>query len=266
MSEENPHPRIHPTAIVEEGALLGAGVEIGPYSLVGPNVTLGARTILANNVTIGGKTRIGEDNRIGPYSVIGLGAQHLRDTGEGAEVVIGHRNTIREFVTIHAGTVVGGRITCIGDDNFLMCYVHVGHDCHIGNRVVMANACNLGGHTVVRDKANLGGMVAVHQFVAIGEYVMVGGASAVRHDVAPYCLVEGNPARLRGLNLVGLKRSGFCDDSLRVIKRAHRILFRSRLTVDQAIRAIEGNEELASHAEVKNLVAFFRSSKRGVCR
>lgn len=193
-----------------------------------------------------------------------MSAQHLRDSGEGAQVEIGHRNIIREFVTIHSGTVVGGRVTRVGDDNFLMAYVHIGHDAQVGSWITLANACNLGGHIEVRDRASLGGMVAVHQFVRIGEFVMIGGCSPIRHDVTPYCLVEGNPARLRGLNQVGLKRNGFDIEAVRTIRKAYRILFRSRLTVDRATRRLE--EEFGEHPAVKNLIEFVRSSKRGVTR
>jgi UDP-N-acetylglucosamine acyltransferase len=257
-------PQVHPTAVVDRAASLGANVVIGPYCIIGPGVSIGADTVLENNTTIQGKTTIGRGNRIGPFAVLGLPAQHLHDSGKGCRLEIGDRNTIREFVTIHVGTELGGALTRLGDDNFLMNYVHIGHDCLVGNRTILANACQLGGHTVVGDRANLGGMVAVHQFVKVGDLAMVGGASALRHDVPPYCMVEGNPARLRGLNQIGLKRNGLSADTLSNLKRAYRIVFRSQLTVDQATRNLE--EEFKDDEVVSKLISFMRGSKRGVCR
>jgi UDP-N-acetylglucosamine acyltransferase len=257
-------PSVHPTAIVASQARLAEGVVVGPWCVVGRGVRIGAGTVIGHSTTVEGRTTIGRDNRIGPYAVIGLPPQHLTDPGVEGAVGIGDRNVIREFVTVHVGTAGGGGLTRIGDDNYLMNYVHVAHDCLVGNGTVLANACNLGGHTAIGDRANLGGMVAVHQFVKVGELSMVGGASALRHDVPPYTMVEGNPARLRGLNLTGLKRNGFDPDMLATLKKGYRILFRSRLTVEQATRALAS--ELDGIDVIRNLIAFMRGSRRGVCR
>ncbi|MBI4864202.1 MAG: acyl-ACP--UDP-N-acetylglucosamine O-acyltransferase [Candidatus Riflebacteria bacterium] len=264
MSDADRPPAIHPTAIVDPGARLHRSVEVGPWCVVGPEVTIGEGTILLHNTTVTGRAAIGASNRIGPYAAIGLPPQHIHDDGSGSSVEIGDKNVIREFVTIHLATKLGGSLTKLGNDNYLMAYAHIAHDCKIGNNVIVANACNLGGHVTVKDRAVLGGMAGFHQFVTVGEFTMVGGASAVRNDVPPYCMVEGNTARLRGLNLIGLKRNGFTADTVRCLKRAYRVLFRSRLTVDQAARDLE--RELGGWEVVRNLVEFVRTSKRGVCR
>ena len=255
---------VHATAMVDPHAKLGRDVSIGAWSVIGPDVTIGDGTQVAHHTTIQGRTTIGAGNKIAPYVSIGLPPQHLHDNGAETRIEIGDRNVIREFVTIHLATVAGGALTKLGNDNFLMNYVHVAHDCHLGNNIILANACQLGGHTEISDRANLGGQVAIHQFVKVGSFAMVGGASALRHDVPPYTMVEGNPARLRGLNLTGLKRNGFDSDTVNTIKKAYRILFRSGLTVEQATK--QASEELGGVEAVANLISFMRASKRGVCR
>lgn len=250
--------------MVDSRARLGRDVSIGAWSVIGPDVEIGDGTAVAHSTTISGHTKIGAGNQIGPYVSIGLPPQHLHDNGSDSRVEIGDRNVIREFVTVHLATSAGGRLTRMGNENFLMNYVHVAHDCRLGNNIILANACQLGGHTEISDRANLGGQVAIHQFVKVGSYSMVGGASALRHDVPPYTMVEGNPARLRGLNLTGLKRNGFDTETVNVIKKAYRILFRSGLTVEKATEQVAA--ELPGQAVVENLVSFMRASKRGVCR
>lgn len=257
-------PAIHPTALVDREARLGRGVTIGAWSVIGPEVELGDGTAVAHHTTIVGRTRIGTSNIISPYVSIGLPPQHLHDDGSEARIEIGDRNTIREFVTIHLATVQGGALTRIGNDNFLMNYVHVAHDCLLGNNIILANSVQLGGHTAVGDRANLGGQVALHQFVKVGTFAMCGGASALRHDVPPYTMVEGNPARLRGLNLTGLKRAGFDAGTVSTLKKAYRILFRSGLTVEKATGEVTA--EFPGVDAVANLVSFMRASNRGVCR
>ena len=261
MSKETP---IHPSALVDPRAQLGRDVSIGAWCVIGPGVTLGDGTQVAHSCTIAGKTSIGAGNKIGPYVSLGLAPQHLHDDGSQSRLEIGDNNVFREFVTVHLATAAGGGLTKIGNENFLMNYVHVAHDCRVGNNIILANACQLGGHASVDDRANLGGQVALHQYVKVGSYAMVGGASALRHDVPPYTMVEGNPARLRGLNLTGLKRNGFDADVVGQIKKAYRILFRSGLTVDQATKQAEA--DLPGVDAVAKLVSFMRASKRGVCR
>lgn len=255
---------IHPTAMVDPRARLGRDVSIGAWTVIGPDVEIGDGTRVAHHTTIVGRTRIGSGNQISPYVSIGLPPQHLHDDGSETQIEIGDRNTIREFVTIHLATVQGGALTRLGNENFLMNYVHIAHDCRLGNNIILANACQLGGHTEIADRANLGGQVAIHQFVKVGSFAMCGGASALRHDVPPYTMVEGNPARLRGLNLTGLKRNGFDAGTVSTIKKAYRILFRSGLTVEKATDQVCA--EFSGVDAISNLVSFMRASKRGVCR
>lgn len=255
---------VHPAAIVDPRARLGRGVTIGPWCMIGPDVTIGDGSQIAHSTTIAGRTKIGAGNKVGPYVAIGLPPQHLHDDGSESRVEIGDRNVIREFVTVHLATTAGGGLTSIGNDNLLMNYVHVAHDCRLGNSIILANSCQLGGHTEIGDRANFGGAVAVHQFVKVGGFSMVGGCTALRQDVPPYMMVEGNPPRVRGLNLTGLKRNGFDADTINTLKKAYRTLFRSRLTVEQAVAALY--QEWPGVEVVANLINFMRASKRGVCR
>jgi len=255
---------IHPTAIVHPKARLGPGVKIGPYCIIGEHVAIGARTILENNVTLQGRLDLGEDNHLAPYATLGLPPQHLKYRGEPTRVEIGDRNIFREYVTVHLGTVPGGGVTRIGSDNYLMVFVHIGHDAQVGNSVIIANSCNIGGHVQIEDHSNIGGMCGVHQFVRVGAYSMLGGCSAIRYDVVPYSLVEGNPARSRGLNTIGLKRNGFTSEILRTLKRAYRIVFRSHLTVREAIQRLD--DELESDDKLAHFKEFILQSQRGILR
>lgn len=255
---------IHPTAMVDPKARLGREVSIGAWTMIGPDVEIGDGTQVAHHCTIVGKTKIGKNNKVSPYVSIGMPPQHLHDNGAESRLEIGDGNTFREFVTIHLGTVAGGGLTRVGNGNFMMNYVHVAHDCRVGNNIILANACQLGGHTEVGDRANLGGQVAIHQFVKVGTFAMCGGATALRQDVPPYVMVEGNPARLRGLNTIGLKRNGFDENAIATIKKAYRVLFRSGLTVERATE--QALSEFPGVEAVSNLVNFMRASKRGVCR
>jgi UDP-N-acetylglucosamine acyltransferase len=257
---------IHSTAIVHPGAVIADGVEIGPYSVIGENVKIGKGTKIGPHTVIDGWTEIGEDNNIFHMASIGAIPQDLKYKGEKTWLRIGHRNTIREFASLHLGTVTGDGETTVGNDNLLMAYTHVAHDCHIGNGVVMANAATLAGHVTVEDHAILGGLCAVLQFTRIGAHVMVGGTTSVVLDVPPYTIVTGDrrEVRLRGLNLVGLKRRNFSEETISGLKKAYKILSLSGLRLPEAIERMKS--EIDPSPEVEHFIAFIEASKRGVCR
>lgn len=257
-------PRIHPTAVVAEGAVLGPGVEVGPYAIVGERVRIGAGTTVGAHAVIEGNTSIGESNRIFPFASIGLVPQDLKYRGEDSTLVIGSRNIIREFTTLHPGTAGGGMITRVGDGNLLMNYTHIAHDCLLGDGNILANGAQLGGHVVIESSVVVGALVGVHQFVRIGESALLGAGSMVSQDVPPFCNATGDRARLHGLNTVGLKRRGFSAEQISTLKRAYRILFQSRLTAAAAVKRVR--EELPAVPEVERLAAFIEASQRGVCR
>ncbi|MCX8072182.1 MAG: acyl-ACP--UDP-N-acetylglucosamine O-acyltransferase [Candidatus Binatia bacterium] len=256
--------KIHPLAVVEPGAELDAGVEVGPFAVIGARVRIGARTQIGAHAVVTGNTVIGEDNRIFSFASIGHIPQDLKYRGEESRVEIGNRNTIREFATVHLGTAVGGMVTRIGDDNLLMNYTHIAHDCQIGSRVIVANGTQLAGHVVVEDYAVLGALSGVHQFVRVGESAIVGAGSMVSQDVPPFCNATGNRATLHGLNIVGLTRRGFSKELIQQLKRAYRIVFRSGLTVAEAAARVRA--EFAGIPEVERFIRFVESSTRGVCR
>jgi UDP-N-acetylglucosamine acyltransferase len=257
--------KIHATAIVSPNARIAPDAEIGPYAVIGENVTLAPGVVIESHTIVDGWTEIGEGTRISSFCSIGLPPQDLKYGGEPTRLRIGARNVIREFCTIHRGTVKGGGETAIGSDNFLMAYVHIAHDCRIGNQIIMANAATLAGHILVEDHAVLGGLTGVHQFVQIGAYAMVGACSAVSQDVPPFVSAVGNRARLYGLNVVGLRRHGFDSERLRPLKKAYHTLFRSGLSLAEAVNKVQ--EELPDSPDVKRLVEFvLRKSKRGLCR
>jgi UDP-N-acetylglucosamine acyltransferase len=255
---------IHPTAIISSEAKLAEDVEIGPYSIIGADVEIGKGTVVGPHAVIEGPTRIGTGCRIFQFASIGAPPQDLKFKGEQCEVIIGNNNTIREFVTIHRATSADIAMTCMGDNNLLMAYCHVAHNCKLGNNIVMANAANLAGHVHVEDYAIIGGMSGVHQFTRIGCHAMISGASAVTQDVPPYVTVAGNHARPYGLNLIGLKRRGFSDETVGYLKKAYRIVFRSSLLLTQAAEKIR--KEITGSPEVNHFVAFIEQSTRGVCR
>jgi UDP-N-acetylglucosamine acyltransferase len=255
---------IHPTAIVHPQANIAAGVKIGAYSLIGENVRIGSGTVIEPHVVIEGSSEIGERCHIFPFASIGAAPQHLHYRGEPARVVIGSDNIIREFVTINRATVEGGGETVLGKGNFIMAYSHIAHDCRVGNQVIMANASTLAGHIEVEDFAIVGGLVAIHQFVRVGCYAIIGGASAIPKDVPPYMCAAGNRARLFGLNAVGLKRHHFPETTITALKHAYRIIFRSHITLTKAIEKVQA--EVLDLPEIGHLLQFLRSSKRGVCR
>lgn len=255
---------IHPTAIVSPDATLADGVDVGPYSVIGPDVHIGKNTKIGPHVVIESHTDIGEENRISQFASIGGAPQDLKFRGEETRVVIGHHNTIREYVTINRSTIHDIGVTMIGDHNLLMAYCHVAHNCKLGNRIVMANAANLAGHIHVEDYAIIGGLTGVHQFTRIGAHCIIGGASAVTKDVPPFVMASGNFAKLFGLNRIGLKRRGFTDETLGALKAAYRIIFRSSLLLTDAIRKVEA--EVEGLPEVRQFLDFIRASERGICR
>ncbi len=255
---------IHPSAIVYPGAQLDADVEVGPYAVIGDDVKIGRGTKIGPSAVIQGWTEIGEENQIFHLASVGAIPQDLKYKGERTFLKIGNRNIIREFATIHLGTVTGDGETTIGNGNLFMAYSHVAHDCHIGNSVIMANGATLAGHITVEDYATLGGLSAIHQYVRIGSYVMVGGGSMVAQDVPPYMIANGDRATLHGLNLVGLKRRGITDETIYELKKAYKILVRSNLRVEEALEKIR--KEIPLSPEISHLYKFVENSVRGICR
>jgi acyl-[acyl-carrier-protein]--UDP-N-acetylglucosamine O-acyltransferase len=256
--------KIHPTAIISPDAQLDKGVEIGPYSIIGSDVRIGKNTVIGPHTVIDDYTHIGEGCRIFQFCSIGAPPQDLKFGGEKTSVVIGDFNIIREFVTIHRATSADIGVTLIGDHNLLMAYAHVAHNCKLGNHIIMSNVATLGGHVHVEDYAIISGLSAVHQFSRIGAHSIIGGASGVAKDIPPYTLANGNHARLFGLNLVGLKRRNFSEETIKALGKAYRIIFRSRLLLDAAIKKVE--EEVENFPEVQHFIQFIKESKRGVCR
>jgi UDP-N-acetylglucosamine acyltransferase len=256
---------IHPTAIVDRGARIDDTAEVGPYCVVGPEVTIGARTRLMAHLYLEGPAVIGDDNVFFPFTTAGVASQDLKYRGERAETRIGHRNRIREFVTIHRGTAGGGLITRIGDDNLLMAYVHVAHDVQVGNQTILANAVTLGGHVTVGDWAVVGASTGVHQFCRIGRHAMVGGYSVVTQDILPFATtVSERGTKVFGANRVGLERRGFGREAIEPLQTAIRLLTRAGLNTTQAVERIRA--EVAQTAEVEELLAFVAASERGVVK
>jgi len=257
-----PEPAIDPLARVAAAARLEPGVRVGPFCVVGAGVELGRGTLLDSHVVIDGNTRVGERNRFFPFSSIGLAPQDLKYRGENTLVEIGDRNVFREGTTVHRGTPGGGGLTRIGSSNLFMAQVHVAHDCQVGSHTIFANATALSGHVEVQDYATLGGLSGVHQFCRVGAHAFVGGATVATRDVLPFSLTVGNRARFLGLNLVGLRRRGFSPEAVAALKEACRRLAAPGLPLADALQRIEA--EGAMTDEVRTLVEFVRSSKRGV--
>ena len=254
---------VDPTAIVHPGARIGKGTTVGPYCSIGPEVTIGERCRIGASVIIDGWTEIGDDTSIFPMGSIGLAPQDLKYKGERTRLTIGAGNTFREFVTINRGTQGGGGHTIIGDRNLFMAYVHVAHDCHIGNDTIFANAATIGGHVSVGDYATISAYSGVHQFCRVGRHAYIGGYSVVTKDAMPFARSVGNRARIYGLNTIGLTRRGFTADTVSQLKRAYRYLLQSKLNTSRALAQIEADPSLSS-PEVQYLVDFIRSSERGV--
>jgi UDP-N-acetylglucosamine acyltransferase len=256
--------QIHPTALVDPRARIGADVAIGPYTVVDGDVEIGDGTTLGAHNVVTGHTRIGRGNRIYHFCSIGEVNQDKKYQGEPTRTEIGDGNTIREYCSINRGTVQGGGLTRLGDGNWIMAYVHIAHDCLVGNNTVFANNASLAGHVVIDDWVTLGGFVGVHQFVKVGAHVMAGVASVVLQDVPPYVTIAGNPCAPHGVNSRGLERRGFSPDAIAAIKRAYRTLYRSGLTLGEARAQIERQSE--EHPELKPMADFLASTSRGVLR
>ena len=255
---------IHPTAIIDEAAVIGARVRIGPYCVVDGDVEIGEGTVLKAHVVVTGHTRIGADNVIYPFATIGEDNQDLKYAGEPTRVEIGDRNRIRESVTIHRGTVQDAGVTRVGSDNLLMVNAHVAHDCVVGNHCILANNATLGGHVTIDDHAIIGGMCAVHQFCTIGAHVMVGGCSGVAQDVPPFVIAQGNHASPVGVNTVGLQRRGFTKEGIQAIRLAYKVLYRNGNTLEDA--KVEIADIAREHPEVQPFYDFFERSTRGLIR
>lgn len=255
---------IHPTAIVHPGARLGAGVEVGPYSVIGEHVDIGDNTWIGPHVVIGGHTRIGRDNRIFQFSSIGEIPQDKKYAGEPTRLEIGDRNTIREFCTFNCGTAQDVGVTRLGNDNWIMAYVHLAHDCQVGNNTIFANNAQLAGHVRIGDWVILGGFTAVHQFVQIGAHAMTGMGTALAQDVPPYVMVSGNPSAPHGINSEGLKRRGFAPKSVMAIRRAYKTIYKSGLKLDEARAALAG--DVAEAPELQAMIDFLAQVERGIVR
>jgi UDP-N-acetylglucosamine acyltransferase len=254
---------IHPTAIVEDGAQLAEDVHVGPFCVIGAQVRIGAATKLISHVSVAGRTEIGGECTIHPFATIGGPPQDISYRGEDTACVIGDGNTIREYVTINRASTKADGVTRIGNSNFIMAYAHIAHDCMVGSNVTMANGANLAGHVHVDNYASIMGLSAVHQFARVGKYAYVGGITGVPNDIPPFVMAAGSRAKLYGLNVVGLERRGFSKEEIAELKRAYRFLFRSALSLKDALQTIE---EQLEGPHIQELVTFIRSSERGICR
>lgn len=256
--------KIHETALVDPGAELDRGVEVGAYCVIGPRVRIGKGTRIQSHVVIDGHTTLGEGNLIFPFATVGCVPQDLKYKGEDSQLIIGHHNTIREYASLNPGTQGGGMLTRLGDHNLLMMYCHIAHDCILGSHNIVANGATLGGHVVIEDYVIVGGLVGVHQFVKIGTHAIIGAGSMVSKDVPPYCNATGDRARLRGLNLEGLKRRGFSKERINILKKAYRTLFHSGLKTREALEKLK--REVSESPDVERLAGFVEQSQRGICR
>lgn len=255
---------IHPTAIIDPKAELDTDIEVGPYSIIKGDTFIGSKTVIGTHVVIEPFVHIRPECRIFQYAAIGAVPQSVKFKGEETYVKIGRGTIIREFVTIHRGTEFGGGVTEVGEENFVMAYSHIAHDCKTGRRVMLSNNATLGGHITLGDYSTVGGLVAIHQFVRIGDYAFVGGKSAVVKDVPPYVIAAGDRAALYGLNSVGLRRHGFSQKTLSLLKKTYRIVFRIGLTLNEAIERVRA--EVEQIPEVVNFIDFIKSSQRGLTR
>ncbi len=256
--------RIHATAVVDPAAQLAADVEVGPYSIIGPHVEIGPGCRIGPHVVITGHTRIGASNRIFQFVSLGEIPQDKKYNGEATRLEIGDNNTIREFCTFNVGTAQDVGVTRLGNDNWIMAYVHLAHDCQVGNHTIFANNAQLAGHVVVGDYAILGGFTGVHQFCRIGAHVITAGSSVVFKDIPPYVTASGNPAKPFGINSEGLKRRGFDADTIAALKRAYRSVFRSGETIEQAQAALA--EQVKTCSQIQPLIDFLAVPGRGIIR
>ncbi len=260
--------KIHPTAIIHEGAQVHPSVSVGAYSIIGAHVTIGAGTQIGPHCVIEGHTTIGVDNHVFQFASLGAQPQDKKYAGEPTRLVIGDRNTIREFCTFNTGTAQDAGVTRVGDDNWIMAYVHIAHDCVVGNHTILANNATLAGHVHLGDWVILGGLTGVHQFVKIGAHAMAGFASRVAQDVPPFMMIEGNPLAVRGFNIEGLRRRGFTPERLKAVKQMHRLLYRQSLTLEAAQQAIAQLQAQMPEAaqDIALMQAFLASSTRGIAR
>lgn len=254
-------PVVHPSAVVEDGAELGPGVRVGAFAFIGPRVKLGQGVEVMAHAVVEGNTQVGASTVVFPHAVIGGRPQDMKYKGGDTKLVIGERNVLREGVTINTGTEIGGGITRLGDGNILMANAHVAHDCLLGNRVILANNVMLAGHVRVQDGAILNGGVGIHHFTTVGTFAYVGGLSRITRDVPPFTIVEGHPSRVRGLNIVGLKRARFPEATIRALKAAYRLLYRSDLPLRDAAARLRA--DFAGVKEVQELVTFIEASGNG---
>ncbi|MBL0702186.1 MAG: acyl-ACP--UDP-N-acetylglucosamine O-acyltransferase [Desulfosarcina sp.] len=255
---------IHATAIIDSKAKIGSNVTIGPYSIINKNVIIGSGTIIGPHVVIDPYAEIGADCHIFQYASIGAEPQALKFEGEETWVKIGRGTVIREFVTINRGTGFGGGITEVGEENFIMAYAHVAHDCKTGKNVILANVATLAGHITIGDYATIGGLAAIHQFVKIGDYAYISGKAAITKDIPPYVIASGDRAQLYGLNKIGLKRHGFSEETLRIMKKAYQMTFRRGVPLKEAIEKVL--LEIEPIPEVVRFIDFIKSSERGITR
>jgi len=255
---------IDSTAIIDAGAKIDSDVTVGPYTVIGPHVTIESGSKIGPHVVINGPTHIGKNNTIFQFASIGEVPQDKKFHGEESKLIIGDGNTIREFVTINRGTEDGGGTTVVGNDNWLMAYIHIAHDCQVGNNTILSNGASLAGHVTVDDFAILGGFTLVHQFCHIGAHAFCGMASAISKDVPPYIMVNGNPAHPHGINSEGLKRSGFSKEAIKAIKESYKIIYRLGLTVEAA--KVKLDELAVKQDEVNLLIQFIQKSQRGIVR
>ena len=261
--------QIHPTAIVDPAAQLDDTVQVGPYAVIGPEVRIGAGTRIGPHTVVEGKTTIGRDNVIFQFASIGAMPQDMSHGGEVTELVIGDRNTIREFCTFNTGTFKEQGVTRVGSDNWIMAYVHLAHDVVVGDHCVLANNATLAGHVHVGDWATIGGLTGVHQFVHVGAHAMIGFQGHVAQDVAPYMTVDGNPLTVRAVNLTGLRRRGFSNDRIGVIREMHKLLFRDGTTLEQSVANIETlkqGQDAESVRDIQAMLEFLAGAKRGLVR
>jgi UDP-N-acetylglucosamine acyltransferase len=257
---------IHPTAIVDAKAQIDSSVKIGPYAVIGPDVRIGAGTTIGPHTTIEGKTTLGENNQVFQFASIGAAPQDKKYNNEPTELIIGNANTIREFVTINRGTAQDQGITRIGNDNWIMAYVHVAHDCVVGDQCIFANSTNLAGHVQIGDWAILGGYTGVHQFCKVGAHAMSGVGSVVLHDIPPFVMVSGNTAQAHGINTEGLKRRGFTADDIAQIRLAYKTLYKNGLTLVEAKAALQTQANDSGSESIALLSRFLESVTRGIVR
>lgn len=255
---------IHVTAIVDPDATLHPTVEVGPYAIIGPKVEIGEGSVIGAHVVLDGHTVLGRENKVFPYVIIGTEPQDLKYRGGDVRTEIGNHNIFREFVLVKAGTEDGGWVTRIGDHNLIMANAHVAHDCVIADNVILANNASLAGHVELESNSVVGGLSGIHQFVRIGQYAMVGGGGMVAMDVAPFCMVSGNRARMYGLNSVGLERNGFSTDDVSALRAAYRQVFRGKMNYKEAREEILGQQPI--NRFVQDLIEFLDNSNRGFCR